>query len=41
VKTAALEAMFSGRHNLKKIDGKIFIDRDPDNFKMLISYLRN
>ena len=33
--------MFSGRHNLKKIDGKVFIDRDPETFKMLINYLRN
>ena len=33
--------MFSGRHSLKKIDNKIFIDRDPEAFKLLISYLRN
>lgn len=26
---------------LEKIDGKIFIDRDPDIFKLLISQLRN
>ena len=29
----ALEAMFSGRHELKKLDGKIFVDRDPIVFK--------
>lgn len=33
--------MFSGRHSLNKIDGKIFVDRDPDVFRLLISYLRN
>jgi len=41
VPNSALEAMFSGRHSLKKIDGKIFVDRDPETFKMLITYLRN
>lgn len=41
VKESALEAMFSGRHTLKKIDGKLFIDRDPEAFKNLISFLRN
>ena len=33
--------MFSGRHTLKSIEGKIFIDRDPDRFKMLVTYLRD
>ena len=33
--------MFSGRHSLKKIDGKVFIDRDSDTFKLLITYMRN
>ena len=33
--------MFSGRHKLKLIDGAVFIDRDPDVFSLLISYLRN
>ena len=41
VKNSALEAMFSGRHKLKTIDGKIFVDRDTDVFRMVISYLRN
>ena len=38
---SALEAMFSGRHELKKVNGRVFIDRDADVFKMVISYLRN
>ena len=34
--------MFSGRHILKKLsDGKIFIDRDPNIFIILIKYLRS
>ena len=31
-----------GELNLKRTtDGRVFIDRDPDTFKLLISYLRN
>lgn len=41
VRGSALEAMFSGRHTLKEIDGRIFIDRDSDVFSMVISFLRN
>ena len=34
--------MFSGRHTLKVTEqGAIFIDRDPDVFQIIISYLRN
>ena len=33
--------MFSGRHELKKMNGKVFIDRDADVFKEVISTLRN
>ena len=36
-----LESMFSGRFNYKKIEGKIFVDRDPDIFKLIINYMRN
>mgnify|MGYP003918460899 CR=1 FL=1 len=38
---SALAAMFSGRHELAKDDGKTFIDRDPKIFEYLIQYLRN
>ena len=38
---SALEAMFSGRHTLHKIDGKVFIDRNPDIFIRMLDYLRN
>ena len=33
--------MFSGKHILDEIDGNPFLDRDPEIFKLLISYLRN
>ena len=36
-----LEAMFSGRHPLKEIDGEVFLDRDPKIFGELLPYLRN
>jgi hypothetical protein len=38
---SALEAMFSGRHSVKKVRGRIFISRDPELFKHLIKYLKN
>ena len=38
---SSLEAFFSGRHDLAKIEGKIFIDRDPKMFEYLIQYLRD
>ena len=41
VSGSALEAMFSGRHALPKIDGKIFVDRDPRIFIKIVNYLRN
>jgi hypothetical protein len=40
-KDTILEAWFSGRHPIDTIGGKIFVDRDPIAFNMLISYLRN
>ena len=41
VQGSALEAMFSGRHQLSMKNGKVFIDRDPKAFKMLIDFIRN
>ena len=41
VKGSALEAMFSGRHQLQTVDGRVFIDRDPGTFKMVIEFIRN
>ena len=41
VEGSALQKMFSGMHNLKKIDDKIFLDRDGFTFQTLINYLRN
>ena len=41
VSGSALEAMFSGRHELPKVNGKIFVDRNPKVFIIVIDYLRN
>lgn len=39
---SALEAMFSGRHQLMHTDeGRVFIDRDPNGFELLLEWLRN
>lgn len=38
---SVLEAMFSGRHMLDKKNEKVFIDRDPKAFKMMIDFIRN
>ena len=35
-----LEAVFSGRQILPKIDGKIFVDRNPKLFREVIEYIR-
>jgi hypothetical protein len=40
-KGSSLEKMFSGKHEHKMVDGKVFLDRDGDTFKTLINYLRN
>ena len=40
-KGSNLEKMFSGNHEHKVIDGKVFIDRDGETFKTLVNYLRN
>ena len=37
---SVLHAMFSGRHQLPKHDGRIFIDRDGKAFTHMINYLR-
>ena len=41
VKGSKLEIMFSGRHAVPLVSKKIFLDRDPDVFSMLVSFLRN
>jgi BTB/POZ domain len=33
--------MFSGRHQIQKHNGKIFIDRQGESFINMINYLRN
>jgi hypothetical protein len=38
---SALDAMFSGRHPLPMKNNKVFIDRDPKAFKMMIDFVRN
>ena len=36
-----LDAMFSGNFPLQKVNGKVFINRDPVIFRLIIQYLRN
>ena len=38
---SSLEAMFSERHNLERIDGNPYLNRDPDIFKLMLSQLRS
>ena len=40
VEGSSLEAMFSGRHDLRKIDGNPYLNRDPEIFKLMLSLLR-
>ena len=41
VEGSALEAMFSGRHTLQKKEERVFIDRNPLAFQLMIDYIRN
>ena len=41
VKGSALEAMFSGRHKLPMKNDRVFIDRDPTAFKLIIEFIQN
>jgi hypothetical protein len=41
VKNSQLTKMFSGMHELKKVDDAYFIDRDGATFLQLINFLRN
>jgi hypothetical protein len=41
VPNSSLEKMFSGMHELKKVNEAIFLDRDGKTFQTLINYLRN
>ena len=41
VPESSLEAMFSGRHKLNKQNDKVFLDRDPTLFRLVLNYLRN
>jgi hypothetical protein len=36
-----LAALFSEMHELKKVDGEVFLDRDGVTFETLVNYLRN
>jgi hypothetical protein len=38
---STLEKMFNGMHDLKKIDDRVFLDRDGKTFQSLVNYLRN
>jgi hypothetical protein len=41
IKGSALEALFSGRHVLSTKNDRVFIDRNPFAFNLMIDYLRN
>lgn len=41
VEGSALEAMFSGRHTLKKKNDRYFIDRNPFAFNLMVDFIRN
>lgn len=38
---STLSAMFSGRHDLPRVNGAIFLDRNPKVFVHVINYLRS
>ena len=38
---SSLEAMMSGRHEISKVNGHTYLNRDPEVFRLLISFLRN
>ena len=41
VEGSALAAMFSGRHTLQTKNNRVFIDRNPLAFNMMIDFIRN
>jgi hypothetical protein len=41
VPDSTLAKMFNGMHELKKIDDRVFLDRDERSFTHLVNYLRN
>ena len=41
VPQSSLSKMFSGLHDIKKVDDSIFLDRDGKTFQSLVNYLRN
>ena len=41
VKGSVMEAMFSGRHPVKEVDGMVFLKKDAETFKYVLSYLTN
>jgi uncharacterized protein YbaP (TraB family) len=41
VQGSLLAKLFSDMHQLKMVDGEVFIDRDGKTFETLVNYLRN
>jgi len=41
VPNSQLNKMFSGMHEIKKVEDSVFLDRDGKTFQTLINYLRN
>lgn len=41
VENSLLSELFSDMDNFKRIDDKVFLDRDPEAFRLLLLWLRN
>ena len=41
VQNSHLASMFSGQQNLTQVNGKIFLDRNPKVFGLVLDFLRN
>ena len=40
IPNSLLAETFSGLHDLKELDGGVYLDRDPDSFELMLNVLR-